>query len=98
MSFRYAQINKDGIVICDSNLSGEVVAENMIPISDDFNLTNKKYVNGEWVEYTPEPIKEIVTEQDKIQADILLNQCNLLINQENQDKVLAEILLNQMGV
>lgn len=27
-------------------------------IADDFDLTNRKYENGEWVEYTPEPIPE----------------------------------------
>ena len=109
MSYRYAQIDNDGRVICDSYLSGEVIADYMIPITEEFDLTNKKYVNGEWVEYIPENIESeeitagvtndlVITEQDKIQAEILLNQCNLLINQENQDKVLAEILLNQMGV
>lgn len=43
-----------------------------------------------------EQIEELV--DDEVKAEILLNQCNLLINQENQDAVLAEILLNQMGV
>lgn len=38
------------------------------------------------------------TEQEQLQAEVLLNQCNIIINQENQDAVLAEILLNQMGV
>lgn len=99
MSFRYAQINKDGRVIGDSYLSGKVSADNMIPILDDFDITNKKYINGEWIEYTPEPEPEPpISEKDKIQAEILLNQCNMLINQENQDKVLAELLLNQLGV
>ena len=43
-----------------------------------------------------EHIKELV--DDEVKAEILLNQCNLLINQENQAAALAEILLNQMGV
>ena len=56
MSYRYAQIDNDGRVICDSYLSGEVIADYMIPITEEFDLTNKKYVNGEWVEYIPENI------------------------------------------
>lgn len=98
MSYRYAQIDKNGYVVGNSYLSGEVNSEDMMLISEDFDLTNKKYINGNWIEYTPEPIKEIVTEQEQLQAEMLLNQCNLLINQENQDKVLAELLLNQLGV
>ena len=70
--FRYAQIDDTGNVISDSYLSGEVKADNMIPISDDFDLTNKKYVNGEWVEYTPEPIESEPT-TDEILADIQVN-------------------------
>lgn len=54
--YRYAQIDLEtGIVVSDSRLSGEINYPYMIPISDDFDLTNKKYVNGEWVEYEPEP-------------------------------------------
>ncbi|MEA5085592.1 MAG: hypothetical protein VB018_15840 [Lachnospiraceae bacterium] len=63
--FRYAQINENGIVVSDSYLSGEVTAENMISIAEDFVLTNKKYVDGEWVEYVPEPIVEVLTEQER---------------------------------
>lgn len=63
----------------------------------DYYLNGNLYevVNGEF-EVVKE--KEPVSEQEQLQAEILLNQCNLLINQENQDAVLAEILLNQMGV
>ena len=47
-----------------------------------------------------EPIiyEEQISEQDQIQAEMLLNQCSILIIQENQDAVLAEILINQLGV
>ena len=70
--FRYAQIDENGYVVSDSYLSGEVKSDNMIPISEDFDLTNKKYVNGEWVEYTPEPIEPEPTQLDKIE-DIVTN-------------------------
>ena len=56
--YRYAQIDSEGYVVSDSYLSGEVIADNMIPLSEDFELKNKRYVNGEWVviEPTPEPL------------------------------------------
>ena len=44
MGYRYAQIDKYGYVVSDSRLSGKIIAENMIAIADDFDLTNKKYV------------------------------------------------------
>ena len=98
--YRYAQIDiETGMVVSDSYLSGEVKAYNMIPISEDFDLTNKKYVDGEWVEYTPEPIPEPEpTEQEIMQAEMLLNQMQIISTQQEQDEVLAEILINQMGV
>lgn len=38
------------------------------------------------------------TETELVQAEILLNQAEILAKQNEQDEVLAEILLNQMGV
>lgn len=72
--YRYAQIDSDGCVVSDSHLSGEVEADNMIPISEDFDLANKKYVDGEWVEYTPEPTVEVLTEEQEIMYE---NQSNI---------------------
>lgn len=93
---RYAQINKDGFVVSDSNLSGEVEADNMIPLDDDgFDLANKRYVNGKWEEYTPEPAEPEPDEQDVVQAQILLNQADIIAKQQEQDEVLAEMLLQQ---
>lgn len=94
--YRYAQIDiETGIVVSDSHLSGIVEADNMIPISEDFDLTNKKYVDGEWVEYEPEPQPVEPTEEELFQAEILLNQMQIINTQAEQDEVLAEILLNQ---
>lgn len=96
--YRYAQINLEtGMVVGDSHLSGEVDYPNLIPIPDDFDLTNKKYVDGEWVEYIPEETETEPTEQELINAEILLNQATILSNQNATDEVLAEILLNQVG-
>ena len=51
---------------------------------------------GERIEPEPMPEPE-PTEQELIQAELLLNQTQILINQEQQDTVLAELLLNQIG-
>lgn len=91
------QINtKTGIVTVDSYLSGEVEAENMIRIDEDFDLTNKKYENGKWVEYVPEvsEIEETVSNEE-IQAEILLNQAEIISKQKEHDEILAELLLGQ---
>ena len=57
---RYAQIDKDGRVVSDSQLSGEVNAPHMIRISEDFDLAGKRYVNGKWVK---DELKEEATEE-----------------------------------
>ena len=61
--------------------------------------TVEMYLNEDMtVRYEIISIEEPIPEQDQIQAEMLLNQCDILINQENQDAVLAEILINQLGV
>ena len=45
-----------------------------------------------------EPVVPGPTEEELIQAEILLNQVEILAKQNEHDEVLAEILLNQMGV
>lgn len=64
---RYAQINViTGEVVSDSQLL-ETSAENLILISDDFDLTNKKWDFNtiSWVEYTPDPI-ELESEEEYV--------------------------------
>lgn len=80
--YRYAQIDENGYVVSDSHLSGEVIKDNMIRISDDFDLTNKKYVNGEWVEYTPEPVIEQLSEQEVAIFETQVNTEYLVALQE----------------
>ena len=55
--YRYAQIDNNGYVVSDSFLSGEVHSENMIPIEEDFDLSNKKYntETKQWETYEPQP-------------------------------------------
>lgn len=71
--FRYAQINEDGYVVSDSWLSGEVKADNMIPLEDNFDLSNKRYVEGKWVDYTPEPVIPEPTQLDRIEETVTTN-------------------------
>lgn len=94
---RYAQIDLDtGMVVSDSYLSGEVEAENMIQIEEGFDLTNKKYENGKWVEYIPKvPEVEETISNEEIQAEILLNQAEIISKQNEHDEILAELLLGQ---
>ena len=71
---RYAQINADGYVESDSYLSGEVSADNMIPIDADFDLENKRYVDGEWVTYEPEVVPEgLLDERTQMQYEMAAN-------------------------
>ncbi|OUQ56241.1 hypothetical protein B5E58_11240 [Tyzzerella sp. An114] len=52
--FYYAQINEENICVGVSNLSSEVVADNMIIIDTmDTNLLGKKYNNGNWEAVEP---------------------------------------------
>lgn len=44
-----------------------------------------------------EDVEPDPTEQELINAEILLNQAEILNNQNATDEVLAEILLNQIG-
>lgn len=100
---RYAQIDsKTGLVISDSYLSGEVEAENMIQIEEDFDLTNKRYVDGNWVEYVPESNETEnskneteISDTELIQAQMLLNQESIIAKQKEHDEILAELLLGQ---
>ena len=66
-------------------------------IKNGFNLIYK-YENGEiTAEYEKSPQAE-PTEQELIQAEILLNQAEIIAKQKEQDEVLAELLLGQQEV
>lgn len=92
---RYAQITDSGYVISDSHLTGEVDHPNMIPIPDDFDLTNKKYVGGKWESYTPAPppepqpseiekLKARVTEIEEAQGAMISGAQDVVKNESNQ--------------
>ena len=100
---RYAQIDiKTGMVISDSYLSGEVEAENMIQVEEGFDLTNKRYIDGNWIEYVPESNETEnnnneteISDAELIQAEMLLNQESIIAKQKEHDEILAELLLGQ---
>lgn len=58
-----------------------------------YDKDTKSFMSVEYSEPMPDP-----TESELIQAELLLNQADILARQNEQDEVLAEILLNQMGV
>jgi hypothetical protein len=64
--FLYAQINENNKVVSVSQLSGEVIAENLIRIEDSngTNLLGYIYEGGRFIE--PEP-EIIIEEPDKLE-------------------------------
>ena len=70
---RYIQIDKKtGHIISDSFLAAAVDAPDMIPVSDDFEAGNIKYVDGKWEEYIPEEIVPEPTQLDIIEENQLI--------------------------
>ena len=76
----------------------EIIKEEII---DGYKII--EYSNGAVVKQSvnavigePEPPQP--TEQEILQAELLLNQMTILENQTSQDAVMAEILLGQLGV
>ena len=94
--YRYAIINiETGIIEGISNLTGEVNKPDMILITDDFDITNKKYINGEWVEYTPESLPPTKpTQLDEIQEQQII----IMTAQADQYEQNLENRLNDMEV
>ena len=89
---RYAQIDiTTGHVISDSWLL-ETSAENLIPISEDFDLTNKKqdFEIGNWMEYVPEPIELQPSQLDLIQYAV--EKSNDELRQEGAEAVTLELI------
>ena len=94
----YAQLNQDNICVGLSQLSGEVKADNMVLLEDyDISIAGKKYEDGIWVEIPVEPVIEEPTEQETIQAELLLNQLLMQEQLNSIDEANAQILLNTMG-
>lgn len=102
---RYAQINKEGYVIADSYLIGAVIAEDMIPLEETFDITNKRWINGEWIDCVTEQITDISINPstDEVLAGIMLDiidisekQDKLLENLDVQSMAISELVLNSL--
>ena len=94
----YAQLNEESICNGLSRLSGEVTVDKMVLIEEyDTSITGKKYEDGKWIEMPKEEIVEVPTEAEIIQAEMLLNQMQLIEQMNAIEMANAEILLNTMG-
>ena len=89
---RYAQINQKGICIADSFLSAEVIAENMILLTEDEpSPLTKKYVNCAW--------EEVKEQQVQIQSDegIIMQAISELELQNFEAQQERQMLAQQMA-
>lgn len=74
----YAQLNENSICIGISQLSGEVIQDDMIEIStNDDSYMWKKYENGVWSDGTFEPIPEPIVYQPT-NTEIYDNQMGIM--------------------
>ena len=98
--FYYAEINESNVCIAILDTPTEITDNPKMILTDTYDLSvlGKKYNNGVWEtaetsteEYTP-------TETELIQAELLLNQQDIIIKQSEHDEVLAAILLGQQTV
>ena len=89
--YHYAQIDENGYIVGISNLSGEVVRENLIQIEEDFDPTNKKWNGASWESYTPpEPPEPEPTQLDRMEAQLTKSQDE--IQQDGADLMMAELV------
>lgn len=96
--YMYAQLNEESICNGLSRLSGEVTADKMVLIEEyDTSIIGKKYEDGKWIEMPKVEVVEEPTEQEIIQAELLLNQVLMQEQLNSIDEVNAQILLNTMG-
>lgn len=72
--FRYVKVDNNGLPERDAWVENhEAPEEDMIEISSGFNLTNRKYVDGEW-EYIVEPPEyEIISNEEQAQLELQTN-------------------------
>ena len=93
--FYYAEINENNVCIALLDTPTEITDNDKMILTDTYDLSvlGKKYNNaweavGTTSEYMP-------TETEMIQAEMLLNQQEIIIKQNEHDEVLAAILLGQ---
>lgn len=95
--YHYAIIDKNGIIVGNCNLSGEMSEPNLIQIDEDFDPTNKKWNGTSWESYTPpEPPEPEPTQLDRMEAQLMKSQDE--IRQEGADSVMEELVKRGMIV
>ena len=62
-----------------------------------FDVSQKKYDDGKWIEMPKVEAVEEPTEEEIVQAELLLNQLLMQEQLNSIDEVNAQILLNTMG-
>ena len=85
----YAQINDENICIAVSNLSGEVSADNLIPLEVfDASILSKKWTGDGWEDVPqPQPVEpqptnaELMAEIKKSQQDVIDEYTLQLVNE-----------------
>lgn len=71
MAYIYAEIDENNICKAVSDLSGEVIADTMIPLdSYDISLLGKRYNNGEWLEVEQPEIEPEPSQLDRIESAV----------------------------
>ena len=71
MAYIYAELDENNICKAVSNLSGEVIADTMIPLdSYDISLLGKRYNNGEWLEVEQPEIEPQPSQLDRIESAV----------------------------
>ena len=85
----------DEIYIYDGYLFLKYTVRN-IPSEELTEITQEEYESHKPSE--PEPQEQAPTEQEILQAEMLLNQQQIISKQTEIDMTLAELLLNQQGV
>lgn len=77
----YAQVNLEtGMIEVISYIAGDVYNESLILVPDDFDPINKKYVDGEWVEYIPDPDPDIPTPKTNAELEAENNRLKAQIS------------------
>lgn len=74
--YKYAQIDSNNICFAVSYLSGEIITDDMIRISETDEPLGKKYNNGIWEELPPQPEPEL-NQLDIIQKAVLADNDNI---------------------